>query len=184
MKRQAKSMSNKITLSFRWTKDIYMEAGEFAYDYKMNHTPKKYMGWLFIALLQFGVVGALLKGKMAILLLSTILLVYWYYLKKRIEKSILQRNFDKEEDANKILDIIINSEHITINGKKIIWSDIAQIISGEKGYLLDHIDGFLFFPAKEFKKEEDKTAFIKLAKKHGIHIERIQKSTNQPLLSK
>jgi hypothetical protein len=173
-------MSKDITLSFRWSKDIYMQAGEFAYDYKMNHTPKKYMGWLFIALLQFGVVGALLKGTLAMLLFSTILLVYWYYLKKRIEKSLLLKKFDKEEDANKILDIVINKDSISINQKTISWSDIAQIIAGEKGYLLDHVDGFLFFPANSFQKEEDKTEFIKIAKKNGIHIQRIQKSTNQP----
>ncbi|MFK5881310.1 MAG: hypothetical protein QM482_03765 [Sulfurospirillum sp.] len=175
-------MSKEIVLSYRWTKEIYMQAGEFAYDFKMNHTPKKYMGWFFIALLQFGVVGALLKGTLAILLFSTILLIYWYYIKKRIEKSLLLKNFDREEDANKILDIIINKEHISINNKKILWSDITQIISGERGYLLDHIDGFLFFPANAFKKEEDKTEFIEFAKKNGIHIQRIQKSTNQPLI--
>ncbi len=175
-------MSKDVTLSFRWSKETYMQAGELAYDYKMNHTPKKYMGWLFIALLQFGVVGALLKGTLAMLLFSTILLIYWYYLKKRIEKSILLRKFDKEEDANKILDISINKETITINGKKIQWSDIPQIISAEKGYLLDHIDGFLFFPSCAFKREEDKTEFINFAKKNGVYIQRIQKSTNKPLI--
>ncbi len=179
-KNQAKSMSKNITLNFQWSKDTYMEAGEFAYNYKMNHTPKKYMGWLFIALLQFGVVGALLKGTLAMLLFSTILLVYWYYLKKRIEKSILLKKFDKEKDANKILDIVINEEFIAINNKKILWSDIAQIISGERGYLLDHIDGFLFFPGNAFKQEEDKTEFIKFAKKNNVHIQRIHKSVNKP----
>ena len=182
MKMSAKNMSKDITLSFRWSKEAYMQAGEFAYDYKMNHTPKKYMGWFFIALLQFGVVGALLKGTLAILLFSTILLIYWYYLKKRIEKSIILKNFEKEADANKILDISINKTHIDINNKKILWEDIAQIISGDKGYLLDYIGGFLFFPANSFKKEEDKTEFINFAKENGIHIQRIQKATNQPLI--
>jgi hypothetical protein len=157
-----------------------MQAGEFAYDYKMNHTPKKYMGWFFIALLQFGVVGALLKGTLAILLFSTILLIYWYYLKKRIERYMLSKEFEKEDDTNRILDITINKEYIDINSKKIQWSNIVQIISGEKGYLLDHKDGFLFFPAKAFKKEEDKTELIEFAKENSIHIQRIQKSTNQP----
>jgi len=182
MKMQVKNMSKDITLSFRWDKETYMQAGEVAYEYKMFHTPKKYMGWLFIALLQFGVVGALLKGTLAILLFSTVLLVYWYYLKKMIEKSILLKKFKSDKEANKTLDITINDKEININKREILWDELPLIISSEKGYLLDHIGGFLFFPSKAFKCEEDKTKFIKIAKKHGVYIKRIQKSTNQPLI--
>ena len=183
MKNQAKSMSKNITLNFQWDKDTYMEAGEFAYDYKMNHTPKKYMGWLFIALLQFGVVGALLKGTLAMLLFSTILLIYWYYLKKIIEKKILLSKFEKEEDANKKLHVEIKQEQIEINGKKIPWNDIPLIISSAKGYLVDCSDGFLFFPGRAFQQEEDKTEFIKIAKNNGVYIQRISKTTNKSLMS-
>ena len=183
MKNQAKSMSKNITLNFQWDKDTYMEAGELAYDYKMNYTPKKYMGWLFIALLQFGVVGALLKGTLAMLLFSTILLIYWYYLKKIIEKKILLSKFEKEEDANKKLHVEIKQEQIEINGKKIPWSDIPLIISSIKGYLVDCSDGFLFFPGRAFQQEEDKTEFIKIAKNNGVYIQRISKTTNKSLVS-
>ncbi len=172
-------MSKDIVLSFRWSKEVYMQAGKFVYDYKMNHTPKKYMGWFFIALLQFGVVGALLKGTLAILLFSTIMLIYWYYLKIRIETFYLSKKFDSEKDANKLLQVSIKDDGIDINERKVLWSEIPLIIAEEKGYLLDHISGYIFFPSKAFKKEEDKTNFINIAKKSGTYIQRIQKSTNQ-----
>ncbi|MCF6172247.1 MAG: hypothetical protein L3J44_00410 [Campylobacteraceae bacterium] len=177
-------MSKEITLSFRWDKDTYMQAGEYAYDYKMYHTPKKYLGWIFIALLQFGVVGALLKGTLAILLFSTIMIIYWYYLKIRIERWYLVKKFDSEKDANRLLKIFISDKDIDINGKKLLWSEIPLIIASEKGYLLDHISGYIFFPNKAFKKEEDKTNFIKIAKRKGSYIQRVQKSTNQFLAKK
>jgi len=173
------SMSKEIILNFRWDKDTYMRAGEFAYKYKMYHTPKKYLGWIFIALLQFGVVGALLKGTLAILLFSTIMLIYWYYLKIRIEKYYLSKKFDSEKDANKLLQISIKDNEIDINKKKVLWSEIPLIIASEKGYLLDHISGYIFFPSKAFKQEEDKTSFINIARSNGVYIQRIQKATNQ-----
>ncbi len=173
------SMSKEITLSFRWDKDTYMQAGEFAYEYRMYHTPKKYLGWIFIALLQFGVVGALLKGTLAILLFSTIMLIYWYYLKIRIERFYLSKKFDNEKDANKLLRISIKDDGIDIDKRKVLWSEIPLIIAGEKGYLLDHISGYIFFPNKAFNQEEDKTNFINIAKNNGVYIQRIQKTTNQ-----
>ncbi len=179
-----KNTSKDITLNFFWNKETYMQAGELAYNYKMFHTPKKYMGWFFIALLQFGVVGALLKGTLAILLFSTILLIYWYYIKKMIEKSILSRSFKKEKEANKKLHIQINDKSITINKKAILWDEIPLIIAEQRGYLLDHRDGFLFFPKKAFASEEDNTLFIKIAKKHHIHIDRVQDTINYNFLKK
>ena len=181
MKMLAKNMSKDITLSFRWDKETYMQAGKFAFDYKMNHTPKKYMGWFFIALLQFGVVGALLKGTLAILLFSTVMLAYWYYLKIRIETFYLSKKFNSEKNANKLLQVSIKNNEIDINERKVLWDEIPLIIAGEEGYLLDHISGYIFFPSKAFKKEEDKTNFIDIAKNSGTHIQRIQKSTNKLL---
>lgn len=169
----AKNMSKNITLSFYWSKKVYMQAGEFAYNYKMKHTSKKYMGYLFIALLQFGVVGALLKDTLAILIFSTVMLIYWYYLKIRIETFYLSKRFDSEKDANKLLKISIKDDEIDINERKVLWSEIPLIIAGEKGYLLDHISGYIFFPNKAFERDEDKTDFINIAKNSGTHIQRI-----------
>lgn len=184
MKILVKNMSKDITLNFLWDKEIYMKAGELAYSYKMFHTPKKYMGWFFIALLQFGVVGALLKGTLAILLFSTILLIYWYYIKKIIEKSILSKSFEKKKKANKRLHILINDNAITINKKTILWDEIPLIVVEHYGYLLDHKNGFLFFPKKAFTSEEDNVLFIKIANTHNIHIDRIQDTINYNFLKR
>jgi hypothetical protein len=52
-------MSKKIEIAFKWDKDSALQASKLYYDYDMKNSSKRYIGWFFVALVQFGIVGAL-----------------------------------------------------------------------------------------------------------------------------
>ena len=48
--------------SLTWDEKAFVKGAKLAYDFDMRHTRRRYAGWLFIALTQFGVVGAINHG--------------------------------------------------------------------------------------------------------------------------
>jgi len=157
-------MSKPITISYLWDKDTYLKASEIAYKYELKHSPKRFLGWIFIALTQFGVVSAMKGGAIGLLLLSSILVVYWYYFRWQIRKKILLKNFDTSNNANHQFKIIADDKGLNIDKVDIQWSSILEVISFAEGFLLYHNDTFIFLPSKAFDSIEEKNHFTSLAK--------------------
>jgi hypothetical protein len=156
-------MSN-IKISYIWDKEIYLKATKIAYDYELKRSSKRFIGWIFIAMSQFGVVQAMKGGGVGLLLLSSILILYWYYFRWEIRKSILIKNFKKSPNANHKFNILANEKGITIDDRLIQWSKIEEIISLRDGFLLYYDNSFLFFPLNAFKDIEKKNQFGLLVK--------------------
>ena len=72
-------MFEPIYIEYTWTKELFLKASKSAYDYELKNSPKRFLGWIFIAMAQFGVVMAMIKGAGGLLILSTIFLIYWYF---------------------------------------------------------------------------------------------------------
>ena len=159
-------MSNHI--SFKWTMDIFLEGAYIAYRHNLKHSPKRFLGWLFIAMLQFGVVATIRNHTIGLLLISTILLIYWYGLRWKIRELMLKRLFKESK-----IDISFNQEGIVLNGNKIEWSRFRDAIITEKGYLLE-IDNkaSIYIPKRVFDSDSSRESFYSLV---GENITKIYK---------
>ncbi len=70
-------------VKFKLERDSFVEASLFTYRYQLKSSPKRFLGFIFIAMSQFGVVSLLQTGQSGLLLLSSILLIYWYFLREK-----------------------------------------------------------------------------------------------------
>jgi hypothetical protein len=159
-------MSN-IKISYVWDKDTYLKATKIAYDYELKDSPKRFLGWIFIAMSQFGVVQAMKGGGIGLLLLSSLLILYWYYFRWEIRKSILIKNFNKSPNANHQFEIEANEEGLKIDNSLIEWSKILEVVSLKSGFLLYYDTTSLFLPIGGFKDIEEKSRFKSMVKKYG-----------------
>ena len=155
-------MSKEIKLDFKWDKNIAKNSFEELYKYEFNHSAKKYIGWLFIALLQYGIVGALLKGKVSVLIFATIMLFYWYYGKKFIARNRFLKNLENKKDIS----IIANKDGVFFdNNHSWKWSEIESLEDVGSGILIVKYPNHYFIPQSAFKSYEDKNSFKTLFKK-------------------
>jgi len=144
-------------IKFSWDEESAKSSFEELYRYEFNHSAKRYIGWFFIALLQYGIVGAILKGKIAILIFATVMLFYWYYGKKYIAK----KRFLKDNKNKKDISIMVDDDGITFeDGTKWLWSEIDKVEDVAKGLLIIKHPKHYFLPSKAFSSFEEKT-FIK-----------------------
>ncbi len=161
------SMSS-IKISYIWNQDNFNKLFNKAYDYQFKNSPRRYIGWLFIALAQFGVVAALKKGSIGLLLFSTIMILYWYYIKKLIVKKRAYKEFLNSPLKDKKIELLVNEEGIEQNGNKLPWSQIDKIIPIEDDILILANNKSYYIPSNGFKSIEDKSYFKKLAKEHKV----------------
>ncbi len=66
-------------IKFKLDKDSFVKASLFTYRYELSKSPKRFLGFIFILMSQFGVVSLLRTGQVGLLLLSSLLLIYWYF---------------------------------------------------------------------------------------------------------
>jgi len=158
------NISKTINISYTWDKETFLKASKAIYDYELNNSNRKYWGWLFIALLQFGVVAALKKEAVGLLFISTFLVIYWYMLRWSLRKRFISKTFDKSPNANHNYNVVLDLKAITIDNNPILWSDIKKVISLKEGFLLYHKDEFFFFPSSTFKDMDERNEFASIAK--------------------
>jgi hypothetical protein len=156
-----------LSFTFNWDKDRFLKASKAAYKYEMRYSPKRYIGWLFIALTQFGVVAAMKKGSVGLLFVSTFLVLYWYFLRWPMRRRIIEKMYDKGIDKNHTYHVTVDENGVTIDCKTIPWRDFLSVISLDDGFLLYSEDAFFFFPASAFHDLETKNSFAQLAKNYA-----------------
>jgi hypothetical protein len=156
-------MSN-IEISYIWDRKSYIKATKIAYEYELQKSPKRFLGWIFIAMSQFGVVALIKRGTVGLLLLSIILLLYWYYFRWWIRKSLLLKNFKNAPNRDQKFHVVADEHGLKLNGTIIDWSSISEVISLKGGFLLYYSGTFLFLPTSGFRNMEEKNRFAILAK--------------------
>jgi hypothetical protein len=145
-----------------WNIQNFTKASKALYDFNLKHSPKRFLGWLFIALTQFGVVGALKKDVYGLLIVSTILVIYWYALRWPMRKAMLQRNFKSSQEQ--LFKINASDDGLQVNETKIDWLDIVEAISLKDGFILYYADSYLFIPKDAFDSTDEKDSFSHLLK--------------------
>ncbi|SFV70038.1 FIG01147061: hypothetical protein [hydrothermal vent metagenome] len=157
-------MSKPIEVSFEWNKELAFKTSKLYYDYDMRHSNKRYVGWFFVALTQFGIVGALKHDSYGLLYISTFLVSYWYYGRWFLRKRMLVRFYDKNNSQNIDIHFSIDDDGFHGKEKNISWDEIIKVIELEEGVLIQSKEDALFFANAAFKQKGDKTRLLKMAK--------------------
>ncbi len=160
-------MSKPIEVNFKWNKELALTTSKLYYDYDMRHSNKRYLGWFFVALVQFGIVGALKHDSYGLLYLSTFLVLYWYYGRWYLRKRMLLRFYDKNVPKNVDVHFSIDAEGLHGNNEVILWDDIIKIIQLEEGVLVQSTESALFFQMSAFKNAQERRRFIQIATEKG-----------------
>ena len=166
-------MSEPLRVRVKFDEATYLKGAKTAYDVQMKHTGRKYIGWVFIAMAQFGVVGALQAGAYGLLLLSTLLLIYWYLLRWPLRKAALKRVFRHSPYADRELVIEAQDGGLCVDDKCIPWFEFTRVLATPQGYLLDMNDGFLYIPREAFESADLRNAFVALVRRHVDRFEKI-----------
>ncbi len=161
------SISKPIYISYLCDREHFEKAFESSYAYHFQNSARRYIGWLFIAMAQFGVVAALKYGQIALLMLSTILLLYWYGLRKWIFKKRAMRAFENANFKERMIEIVVDQEGIREGDEILRWGEIDALIQTDKIFLLYHKGKELDIPFDGFRESEDINRFKKVAKSKG-----------------
>ncbi len=114
---------------------------------------------------QFGVVSLLQTGQSGLLLLSSILLIYWYFLREKIRKRIYEKSFREGLEFT----LLVDDNGIEINGVKLNWSDISGVVEFKDGFILQYQNQSLFIPNSAFNRDE-REKFITLLKSSSVEL--------------
>jgi len=153
------SETKPVVIKFKWDRDTLLNSFSAIYDDEYKNSPRRLMGWFLIVLSQYGVVAALKKNAFAILIFSTIMLIYWYYGKKLIAKKRALKNFENDPLKDKEIVIKAYKEGLEIDGKLWNWDEIDTVESLDTGFLVIIGSKHYFIPSKGFKSFEDKSRF-------------------------
>jgi len=156
-----------IEISYRWDYENFKKAFDKAYDFHYKSSKRRYIGWFLIAMLQFGVVAALKGGSVALLLFATLLLLYWYVIKRWL---IYRREialFERSPLKNRHVVLYVTNEGITQSETSIPWDEIRGIVPVGEDVMLYEKDKISYIPQSAFETLEEKSRFKRLAKEKG-----------------
>jgi len=163
-------MSKPVEIRYRWNRENVEKLFDSSYQYLFNHSAKRYIGWLFIAILQFSVVATLKKGSIGILLFSSMVLLYWYYGKKSIARRRVRKSFEASPFKDKTIAIDATDAGLDIQGSEGAihwdWEEIDEVIPLEEAVMIYRHPHFHYIPASGFASLEEKSRFKSMAKRH------------------
>ena len=161
------STSDPIVISYRWDEENFSKAFEHAYAYHYRHSMRRYIGWIFIAMVQFGVVFALKGGHFGLLLFSTILIVYWYAVKKWLLRKRAERTFLQSSLKNSMVTLLADENGIMQGEVFVPWEEIHGIVVLDEALMLYLKNKEYYIPENAFESLEAKSRFKTLAKSKG-----------------
>ena len=160
-------MSKQIEIDFIWNPELALKTSKLYYDYDMRHSYKRYIGWFFVGLVQFGIVGALKHESYGLLYASTFLVLYWYYGRWYLRKRMLLNFYKKKSPKNIHIHFIVNEDGLKGDDDMISWNDIHKIIKLDEGILIQTTQNTLFFDNSAFKSSDGRVNFLAIAKGKG-----------------
>ena len=165
-------MSNTIETIFIWNEAVALRSSELFYKYEFRHSYRRYIGWIFIAMAQFGVVGALKHDAYGMLVVSSFLLIYWYGIRWQLRKRLAMRLFASSPLANKEIVTYFKTEGFETEGKIVPWSDVVKVVEKGDGFLFFRVDHVSFFPKEAFKTSDERVALRELLKQSNLVFEK------------
>ena len=156
-----------IEISYIWDRGNLEKAFSKSYTHQFKNSARRYIGWFFVALAQFGVVAALKGGSIGLLMLSTILILYWYVVKKWLVHQIAANAYENSPLKNRQIKLTITKDGIKQDDSFISWQEIQGLIPIEDDILLYYKEKAFYIPSNAFKSIEEKSALKSLAKEKG-----------------
>jgi hypothetical protein len=160
-------MSKPVEIRFTWSKEAAVKASKLYYDWDMKHSSKRYVGWFFIALVQFAIVGALKHHVFGLLYLSTFLVIYWYYIRWYIRKRMIVRYYDRSHIEDKEVLFTLTDEGLSYEDILIDWDHIFKVVKFDDGVLLQTLNHTLFFEKSAFRSYDEMQRFLSIMKQQG-----------------
>jgi len=161
------NISKSINIEYQWNRQNVEKLFDSSYDFLFKNSKKRYIGWFFIALFQFGVVASIKQGTFGLLLFSTIVLIYWYYIKKIVAKKRVLKEFENSAFKDKLIMIEAKENGLEIKSPKKDfwrWEDIDKVKSLDEDIMIYKAPNFYYIPSSAFESYEYKNEFKKLAK--------------------
>ena len=153
-----------IEISYIWDRENFEKAFSKSYTHQFKNSARRYIGWFFVALAQFGVVAALKGGSVGLLMLSTILILYWYVIKKWLVHQRAIKAYESSPLKNSQIKLYITEDGIKQDNAVISWQEIQGLVPIEDDILLYHKEKAFYIPSSAFRSIEDKSALKSLAK--------------------
>jgi len=155
---------NRLEIRYKWDKETFLKGSKSLYFDMLRNSPKRFIGWFFIALSQFGLVAFYKKGAFGLLMISTVFLLYWYVLRWPIRKIFLLRAFKTSPLKDKEVHIVFDDDKIVVDDEITLkYSDIPRVLIEKEGYLFYYNENFFFIP-KEALSEVEEKIFLKMIK--------------------
>jgi len=165
-------MSKSVEARFLWDEATALRSSELFYKYEFRHSYRRYVGWLFIAMAQFGVVGALKHDAYGMLILSSFLLLYWYGIRWQLRKRLILRHFRASELADQEIVTVFDAEGIHTGRETIVWSDVQKVVENEEGFLFYTATKSNFFPKEAFASSAEREVLRTLLHENDVTLER------------
>ncbi len=161
----SKDNDKTLIVKYIWDKDTFIKGSKSLYMDMLRNSPKRFIGWFFIALSQFGLVAFYKKGAFGLLMISTVFLLYWYVLRWPIRKIFLLKSFKTSPLKDKEVNITFNNNNIVVDNEITLkYSDIPRVLIEKEGYLFYYRENFFFIPKEALDEQKEKT-FLSLIKK-------------------
>ncbi len=161
------SISKPIKISYKWDRENFEKAFLKSYTHQFKNSARRYIGWFFVALAQFGVVAALKGGSIGLLLLSSILILYWYIIKKWLVHRRAVKAFENSPLKDNLITLEIGQDSIKQENTDISWQDLQGLVPVEDDILLYHKERAFYIPATAFSSDEERSALKTYAKERG-----------------
>ena len=154
-----------ITIKYTWDERLAITSAKEIYEYELKNSNKKYIGWLFVALAQFGVVGALKHNAYGLLVISSLGILYWYGFRWDIRKFFISKSFKKSPFKDKVIQLEADEKGIFTDGKELLlYKDIIKSEQLENAIVIYHKLGTTYIPNNAFESKSKRVIFKKYLK--------------------
>ncbi len=161
------SISESVSIAYVWDRDNFEKSFENAYTYSYKNSARRYIGWFFIALAQFGVVAALKGGRVGLLLFSSLLIVYWYFLKKRLLHRRALQAFEHSPLRDRTMTLTVTSEGIVQGKETIPWEAVDGVGHVGEDWVLYYQGKNFYIPENGFASPKARETFRHIAEAKG-----------------
>lgn len=148
-----------MLVEYKWTKERYLEASKANYDLKMKSLKLKLLGYFGIIFIIVGAYLSYAKGVHTTLVVSSILVIYWYVLRWPLYRFQLSLNFKRHASKDKTVSWSLDLESFSITsengGGSYKWSAVTDISESNRGFLVRQYPVFYWLPKDCFESEND-----------------------------
>ena len=159
------STFNPINISYTWDKENFEKAFSKSYTHQFKNSARRYVGWFFVALAQFGVVAAFKGGSIGLLMLATILILYWYVIKKWLIHQRAVKAYENSPLKNSQIKLQITEEGVKQDNTFIPWQEIQGLVPVEDDILLYYKEKAFYIPVNAFNFHRREKCTEKLSKR-------------------